>query len=148
MADPKELYDSVVMDHIRSARNYGVPPSFDDRAAGLNRLCGDELTVYVERVGDVLSRAHFECSCCGVSMASASIMTELVSGRAIEEVRRLVEDTVAVLKSGGARTDAEHPTDYQALMSAMTEFPSRLNCAMLPWRTLEAALEGKSEVTV
>lgn len=148
MADPKELYDSVVMDHIRSARNYGAPARFDARAAGLNRLCGDELTVFVERDGDVLSRAHFECACCGVSMASASIMTELVSGRAVADVRRIVDETVAVLKSGGAKTDAEHPSDHQALLSAMKEFPSRLNCAMLPWRTLEAALAGKTEVTV
>ena len=148
MADPKALYDSVVMDHIRNARNYGAPAQFDRRAAGLNRLCGDELTVFVQLAGDTLGRAHFECACCGVSMASASIMTDLVGGRPLEEVARLVDSTIATLKAGGAETQEAQPSDHQALLAAMREFPARLNCAMLPWRTLEAALAGRTEVTV
>jgi len=92
MADLKKLYDEVIMDHIKHARNYGEMPEATAQAEGVNALCGDNLTVYVKVEDDVVRNAGFKCECCGISMASASIMTELVAGKSVSEARHIAAE--------------------------------------------------------
>lgn len=129
------------MDHIRNARNYREIADAGYRAVGANPLCGDELTVFV-----VLDdRAHladvsYQCTCCGITMASASLMTEHVKGRRIDEVMAMARSFRA-----GAQ-DALHPEGardavVKTVLEIARQHPARRRCAALPWTALGELLE-------
>ena len=90
MADTAALYDDVILDHIKNARNFRALEHADRMAEGVNPLCGDSFTVYVMFEDEVIRDASFLCSCCGISMASASVMTEAVKGKTIEQAKELI----------------------------------------------------------
>jgi nitrogen fixation protein NifU and related proteins len=141
-----KLYDDVVMDHIKNARNFRALPDAERSAAGLNVLCGDSMTVYVKLDGEAIGAAGFQCECCGISMASASIMTEAVAGRPLEQVKALHEAVVTALDDGEDRLgDWE---GARAIVEAVRAYPSRRRCALLPWATLAAALAGETETQI
>jgi nitrogen fixation NifU-like protein len=146
MADLSKLYDDVIMDHIKHARNYGEmqEPSF--QADGVNPLCGDNLTVYVRVERDILREANFKCECCGISMASASIMTEMVKGKTVDDVKRIAADFLGSFSDEGTSTNADH--GRSAVLGIVREFPSRRNCASLAWAALNAALDGKDQAVL
>ncbi|MEO7729042.1 MAG: iron-sulfur cluster assembly scaffold protein, partial [Burkholderiales bacterium] len=91
-------YDAFVMDHIKNARNYGELAGATHKADGLNPLCGDELKVYVKIEHDCITDIAFQCACCGISMASASVMTETVKTMQVAEARSLAGAFVAALR--------------------------------------------------
>lgn len=143
--DVQSPYDELLMEHIRNARNYRVPDRPSGAARGANALCGDAMTVFVRTESGRIEDVAFQCECCGISMASASIMTEAVSGVSLEEARAKVKSFVAQIAdqedtggSGGAPAQG-------AVVAAVRQYPVRSPCAILPWLTLEAALDGRSE---
>jgi nitrogen fixation NifU-like protein len=143
--DLKDLYRDVILDHNKRPRNFGVlaPPAIG--AKGHNPLCGDQLTVYVDLDHGVIRDVKFEGSGCAISVASASLMTEAVKGLtadAFTELHTRVHDVLT-------RHDAEIPTDLGKLaaLGGVREYPARVKCASLSWRTLEAALAGAHAVT-
>ena len=146
MSSSAKLYDDVVMDHIKNARNYRTLAEPALRAEGLNVLCGDGLTVYLRLDAERLGEVGFQCECCGISMASASIMTEAIAGRTRHEATALHAWVVAAIEGRG-EPPAGVP-DVVAIVEAVKASPSRLRCALLPWATLAAALEGRSEAQV
>ena len=146
MADLSKLYDDVIMDHIKHARNYGEmeEPSF--QADGVNALCGDNLTVYVRVESDVLSEAKFKCECCGISMASASIMTEMIKGKSVDDAKRIATDFLESFAAEDSAMHADH--GRSAVLGIVREFPSRRNCASLAWVALNAALDGQDQAAL
>jgi nitrogen fixation NifU-like protein len=146
MADLKKLYDDVIMDHIKQARNFREMANASAKAEGVNVLCGDNLTVYVRVEDDILREAAFQCECCGISMASASIMTELVAGKSVAEAKHIAAD----LLESFSEEHPEHDAHYgkAAVLGIVREFPSRRNCASLAWVTLNAALDGKTQAVL
>lgn len=138
-------YDDLLMEHIKNARNYRVLDGPSDSGSGANALCGDEMTVYVRVENGHIEDVAFQCSCCGVSMASASIMTEAVLGVSVQEAKGLVTSFVARVADKGdtGRGEANSPQD--AVVATVRQYPVRSRCAVLPWRTLEAALDGCPE---
>jgi nitrogen fixation NifU-like protein len=145
----RSLYDDVVMDHIKNARNYRPLTGASHLARGVNPLCGDTFSVYVRVENAVVREAAFQCECCGISMASASIMTELVTGRPVVEVRRLVHEFTAALKAAGTAVGtASLGGDAAAMLNLIRQSPSRINCARLGWLTLESALDGRVEAVL
>lgn len=136
--DLKELYRDVILDHNRRPRNFGrlEPPAHSAR--GHNPLCGDQLTVYAQVDGGVVRELRFEGTGCAISVASASLMTEALSGKTTAEVERLYTLVHDLL----TRTDAPSPPELGKLaaLSGVREFPSRVKCASLCWHTLRAAL--------
>ena len=139
-------YDDLIMDHIRNARNYRVPPGANGKGNGLNPLCGDDMTVYVRTEQGVIRDAGFQCSCCGVSMASASIMTECVIGLAPAEAKALLGSVIAAVHAGAAPADAK--AEVLAILDTVHKHPSRTKCAVLPWATLEASLENRLQTVI
>lgn len=138
-------YDNFLMDHIRNARNYRVLERASASASGANALCGDAMTVYVRVENGRIADAAFQCECCGVSMASASIMTEAVRGVSARDARIQVKSFVA--RVAGEATPAEEAPDFAqgAVVATVRKYPVRSRCAMLPWLVLEAALDGRAE---
>ena len=133
-------YDDLIMEHIRHARNYRVPDDANRQRAGSNPLCGDEMTVYLRMDGERIAEAAFQCACCGISMASASIMTEMVKGTSKEEARALLRRFTDMVVAGAAPAGGTS-AEWLALLDTVGRFPSRARCAALPWVTLEGLLE-------
>jgi nitrogen fixation protein NifU and related proteins len=144
MPEASKLYDDVMMDHIKNARNYREMAEATATAEGVNPLCGDSFRVYVRIDGDVLRDAAFQCECCGISMASASIMTETVRGLTVADARRAIRQFSALI-GGDAGAAAG---DLHAVLGVVSQFPSRVNCASLAWATLEAVLDGRQRATL
>ena len=147
MGDVRKLYDEVVMDHIKNVRNYREMLDATFHAKGVNPLCGDSFTVYLRVEREIVADAAFQCECCGISMASASIMTEAVKGRSVAEARRLSSEFQALV-AGDPDTTRPASTETAAVLGVVREFPSRVNCASLAWVTLEAALDGRPRAAI
>ena len=146
MDELRELYQEVILDHGKHPRNFRHPPEANHSAHGHNPLCGDRLTVYVtlddhNRIQD----AAFEGRGCAISVASASMMTDIVKGKTVPEVEVLFDDFHKMCT--GTEVDnvpAEFEDDLEKLkvLSGVRQFPMRVKCATLAWHTLRAALQG------
>ena len=138
-------YDDVLMEHIKNARNYRAIEGASGTATGANALCGDGMTVFVRLEDGRIEDISFQCECCGVSMASASIMTEALSGLSAEEARVRVKSFVARIAGDAGEKRSEEGGAQGAVVMAVRRYPVRSRCAVLPWLTLEAALDGRTE---
>jgi nitrogen fixation NifU-like protein len=142
--DLSRLYRETVLEHSRHPHNCRAIEAADRRVEGHNPLCGDRLTLYLDLDGDHIGDAAFEATGCAISLASASVLTDLVHGRRIGEARELIGKAAAMFGGGPPGEDLG---DLAAL-SGVSAYPSRVRCAMLPWRTLESALsDGSATVT-
>ena len=144
MQELRELYQSVILDHNRRPRNFERPEGANREAHGHNPLCGDRIDVFALVDDGVLADVGFQGSGCAISKASASLITEAVKGRSLEEVERLFEGFHRVVTS-----DARAPVEAATLgklgvLVGVREFPMRVKCATLAWHTLHNALEGKA----
>jgi SUF system FeS assembly protein, NifU family len=142
--DLKDLYRDVIVDHNRNPRNFGKLEPADAHADGHNPLCGDRLTMYVNLDGSNVREVKFEGSDCAISVASASLLTEAVKGKSLDEVKALFDDVHALLTQHDANVDLGKLGKLAAL-SGVREFPARVKCASLCWHTLNAALAHTSE---
>jgi nitrogen fixation NifU-like protein len=134
------LYDELVMDHIRNARNYRALRDPHRAATGSNPLCGDEMCIFLRMDGERIADIAFQCTCCGISMASASIMTELVRGTLAADAKDLLGDFVSMVESGAASSTQPMTPERLAMLDTVTKFPARAGCATLAWKTLADAL--------
>lgn len=139
MTDLRHLYEEVILDHNRRPRNFQYKPADANRHAhGYNPLCGDEFTVNLRVEDGVIKDVGFEGAGCAISTASASLMTESIKGKSIEEAERLFNGIHDLLTQQGS---AETLGKLQVL-SGVREYPSRVKCATLAWHTLHAALKN------
>ena len=148
MTETKSLYSEAILDHIKNARNFHELPSANLKAHGINPLCGDTFDVYAKVEGDRVVEATFQCECCGISMASASIMTETVKGKTVQEARALYKSFEKMLRDPAATSALDADSGQMPMLELIREFPSRVNCALLGWHTLDAALDGRETTTL
>ncbi len=144
MSDLRDLYQEVILDHNRSPHNFREMPSSTTRADGHNPLCGDALTVYLDIEDEVVKDVSFIGSGCAISKASASLMTDVVKGKTLEDVKAIFEAFHRMVTGEG---DADSPPSLGKLevLEGVSEFPVRVKCATLAWHTLMAALEGQND---
>jgi nitrogen fixation NifU-like protein len=144
MSDLRELYQEVILDHNKRPRNFGPLAEANRRAEGRNPLCGDHLSVQIDVEGGVIKNVAFEGAGCAISRASASLMTDAVKGKPVEEAERMFEEFHQMVTSG-VEEAVEESLGKLAVFCGVREFPSRVKCASLAWHTLHAALEAKGE---
>jgi len=137
-------YDDLVMDHIKNARNYRVLNDVNRKATGTNPLCGDEITVFLKVEGDALAEIAFQCTCCGITMASASIMTEQVRGKPTHDVTDLVQAVSGILSCARGRSSKFSSPAVEAILETVKRYPARMRCAALPWFTLDDILKSSA----
>jgi nitrogen fixation protein NifU and related proteins len=137
-ADPKALYQEVILDHNRKPRNYGRLDHPSHQAEGLNPLCGDHIHVALELTGDRVAAIAFHGESCAICKASASMMTVAVKGRSRSDAQALVREFVDMATGRLAAGDAAH-IGRLAVFSGISELPMRVKCAILPWHTLHEA---------
>ncbi len=140
----RELYQEVILDHNRRPRNRGKLEEPTGFAEGHNPLCGDNIRLYLHTNGGRVDEVRFEGSGCAISTASASLMTEAIKGKTIEEIEAVFHEFQQMVTETGEAT--EHPDlgDLEVL-GGVREYPVRIKCATLPWHTLQAALQGAEE---
>ena len=143
MADLRELYQELILEHSKTPRNYREIKQATGKAQGYNPLCGDQFTVSVQIEGDSIRDVAFQGSGCAISKASASLMTQSVKGKTKEEAKKIFEKfhrTVTGNQSGDCPELGK-----LAVFAGVRQFPARVKCATLAWHTLQAALDGKQE---
>jgi nitrogen fixation protein NifU and related proteins len=142
MADLRDLYQEVILDHARRPRNFGRLVDANRCAEGFNPLCGDRVTLHLKLVDSVIEDARFEGNGCAISTASASLMTEALKGKPLGQVQELFGAVHALLTAGNGADPAASLGKLEVL-SGVREFPVRVKCATLPWHTLQAALHDE-----
>jgi nitrogen fixation NifU-like protein len=141
-----ELYQSVILEHNRSPRNYRVMEDADRRADGNNPICGDSLTVWLKLDGEVISDASFHGMGCAISRASASLMTATVKGKSRREAEEAFERFHRLVTGRSEPAEAE-TLGKLAVFSGVSAYPVRVKCASLPWHALKAALSAENPTT-
>jgi len=145
MSELRDLYQEVILDHNRSPRNFGHLDDANRRADGHNPLCGDRLDVTVKVVEGVVTDLRFKGSGCAISKASASLMTEAVKGKTIDEFNELF-DYFHRLVTGETLSVDERALGKLAVFSGVRDYPARVKCAILAWHTLKSAVNDSQEV--
>src|SRR6202048_3769333 len=145
MMDLRELYQDIILDHGRHPRNFRAiehPPHF---AQGHNPLCGDRVTVYLTLDGDRITDVSFQGRGCAISTAAASLMTEVLKGKTIDDARKLFAQFHARVTGGDAGPlpePLEEDSERLEPLTGVKAYPARVKCATLSWHALEAALKS------
>jgi nitrogen fixation protein NifU and related proteins len=145
--DLRDLYQDLILDHGKKPRNFRCPPTHNRESLGHNPVCGDKLVLYLTvDASDKIEDAAFQGTGCAISLASASMMTEMVKGRSRDEAERLFSYFHA-LCTGGAPTAMIDATDQERLqaLAGVRHFPVRVKCATLAWHTMQNALAANEE---
>lgn len=146
MADLRELYQEVILEHSKAPRNYRHPDAANRTAEGYNPLCGDHFTVFLDVQGDTICDIGFQGSGCAISKASASMMTQSVKGKTRADAAHLFEQFHKLVTGNASLNGNQSELGKLAVFSGVSEFPMRVKCATLAWHTLQAALESKQEL--
>ncbi len=141
MADPKALYQEVILDHNRKPRNYGALDHASHRAEGHNPLCGDHISVALELDGERIGGIAFDGESCAICKASASMMTVNVKGKTRADAETLIRE-FRDMATGKEDVEALRHIGRLAVFAGVRDLPTRVKCAILPWHTLHAALNA------
>ena len=145
----KELYQEIILDHGKNPRNLRKTENFNKDAKGYNPLCGDKVHIYLKlNENKKIEDISFEGQGCAISMASASIMTDLVKGKEEFEVKEIVSDFLDMIKEKDElNNNILHEDDKTKLMclSGVKQYPMRVKCATLSWHTLTSAINNSQE---
>ena len=142
----RDLYRELILDHAERPRHFGKIDDATHSAEGINPLCGDKLKLYLRLDDDRIEDASFEGSGCAISVASASLMTDIVIGKRVSEALRFfdaVRQQLTLDHAARARTDDVDLGKIRAL-EGVREFPARVKCATLAWHALHSALQRQS----
>ena len=145
MADLRDLYQEVILEHSKAPRNYRELKPADRKAEGFNPLCGDRFTIYLQMQGDSIRDIGFQGSGCAISKASASMMTQTLKGKTLAEAKELFEQFHKLVTGQAAANGNLAGLGKLAVFAGVSAFPVRVKCATLAWHTLQAALEGKQD---
>ena len=146
----KELYQEIILDHGKNPRNLGKFDNYNKDAKGNNPLCGDNVHVYLrlnenKKVEDIAFEGHG----CAISMASASIMTDMIRGKEEKEVKEIVNDFLSMIKEKDTLDNKILKEDEKTKLmslSGVKQYPMRVKCATLSWHTLTSALDQTNQV--
>jgi len=144
----KELYQEIILDHGKNPRNKGKCDEFNKDAKAHNPLCGDKVHIYLKlnkekKVEDL----SFEGEGCAISLASASILTDIIKGKNFITAKKITNEFLNMIKDKTSiSTDSLNESQKTTIMSlsGVKQFPMRVKCATMAWHTLISALEGKN----
>jgi nitrogen fixation NifU-like protein len=144
VAESKNLYQEVILDHNRKPRNWGALADATHKSEGVNPLCGDHIHLALRVAGDAVEAISFEGESCAICKASASMMTTAVKGKSRGDAEQLVNEfrDMATGKLDTAATP--HHLGRLTVFSGVRDLPTRVKCAILPWHTLHAALNSQA----
>ena len=141
--DTKALYQELILDHNRKPRNFGPLEAASHHAEGHNPLCGDHLSVALDIAGETIDRIGFQGESCAICKASASMMTVAVKRKTLPEAQMLIQQFLA-MSTGKLDLDEPHQLKHLVVFSGVSKLPTRVKCAILPWHTLQAAINSQA----
>jgi nitrogen fixation NifU-like protein len=141
MSELQELYQSLILDHNRSPRNFGTLDGADRHAEGYNPLCGDQVALDLKLDGDRIADIKFSGNGCAISKASASLMTTAVKGKTVAEAEALFAGFHGMVTGGAPPADPKATLGKLAIFAGVAEFPVRVKCATLAWHALHDAMK-------
>lgn len=142
MSDMRDLYQEVILDHNKRPRNFRILPQPTHKADGVNPLCGDRISVFLNIEDGAIKDIAFQGAGCAISSASASLMTEVLKGKPVDEVEHLFEAFHNVVTSD---CDCPRGLGKLSVLAGVRDYPSRVKCATLAWHAVRAALEQHKE---
>jgi len=145
----KQLYQDIILEHGKNPRNLGKCEGYSHEANGYNPLCGDKVHVYLKLDnGKKVEDLTFEGDGCAISLASASIMTELIRGKSINDAKEIMNAFLNMIKNTSKiqsnHLDEDQKTKLMSL-SGVKQYPMRVKCATLSWHTLISAIDNTQE---
>ncbi len=138
MDDLSDLYAQVIMDHQRHPRNFGKLEEFDKEIQMTNSSCGDQISLQIKFENEKIKDLKFAGMGCAISMASASVMTEIMKGLSTKEAQNLCNEFLEMVKEG--KTPIDDLKDAK-VFSGVHKYPMRIKCATLAWHALQKAIE-------
>ena len=145
MSDIGDLYQQTVLDHNKKPRNFGRLANANRSVEGYNPLCGDKIRVDLRVEDGVIENISFEGMGCAIAKASASMMTDALKGKKVEEAEDLFDEFHDAVTGEMDPMAAMEQLGKIGVLSGVSEFPSRVKCAILAWHTLRAALRGSDD---
>ena len=146
MANPRALYQEVILDHNKKPRNYGTLKHPSHHAAGHNPLCGDHIEVALNLGGGCIDDIVFQGAACAICKASASMMTVVVKGKTQTEAETLIHEFTD-MATGKLDLSGDHHIGRLVVFAGIADLPVRVKCAILPWHTLHAALNTVESIS-
>jgi len=140
--DAQDLYQEIVMDHNRRPRNFGSIADSTSSSEGFNPLCGDQVTVFLKVSDEIVEDVSFEGIGCAISKSSASMMTEGVKGKSVEEALMVFQAFRRMLTTTSDQVEDSEILGDLEILKGVSQYPTRIKCATLSWHTLQAALQG------
>jgi nitrogen fixation NifU-like protein len=145
MSELRDLYQEVILDHCKAPRNFRLPRAVTHEADGKNPLCGDAFKILVDVEDGRIKDIGFQGHGCAISTASASMMTECVKGKTLDEGKNLFEWFHRLVTEPPTVGAPAGPLGKLAVFAGVREFPVRVKCATLAWHTLKAALDREAK---
>ncbi len=142
MSEMSDLYQEIILDHYKRPRNRGRLDDADRHAVGQNPLCGDHVVVFAKVKDDIVEEVTFEGSGCAISTASASLMTDAIKGKTLDQAKALFRKFHALVTNSD-EVDHGNGLGKLTVFSGVCRYPVRVKCATLAWHTLVAALENR-----
>ena len=135
-----DLYQELIIEHAKRPHRAGLRAPFDAEVHHVNPTCGDEVTLRVARDGEVLSDISYDSLGCSISVASASMLADLLTGQDVDTARTTFAAVHAMLTSKGADAGDEEVIGDAVALAGVAKFPARVKCALLSWMALADAL--------
>ena len=140
----RDLYQEIILDHSRHPRHFGPLATANHMAEGHNPLCGDRVKVYLKvDAKDRIEDVSFEGRGCAISVASASLMTDMLKGRSVAEAEHLMGGFLNLVKGEDAAELESDDRETLEVMAGVSAFPMRVKCATLAWHAMKAALDDE-----
>jgi nitrogen fixation NifU-like protein len=142
----KELYQDIILDHGKNPRNKGKCDEFNKDSKAHNPLCGDKVHIYLKLNKEKkVENLSFEGEGCAISLASASILTDIIKGKDFITAKKITNEFLNMIKDktsiGTDSLNGDQKTTIMSL-SGVKQFPMRVKCATMVWHTFISALEG------
>lgn len=141
MSAIEDLYREIILDHYSSPRNRGELPAPALKIEGANPLCGDELVLFIEEKEGQIKQVKINTKGCSISQASASLMSEAIAGKKVEEVQKIIEDFKNMMLKNSVFSPTVDLGDLEVL-EGVKKYPVRIKCALLAWNTLIEGLKA------
>ena len=140
------LYQEVILDHYKHPQHKGLSPTFDAQVHHVNTSCGDEITLNIILEDDRISSLTWDGQGCSISQASVSMMSDLLTGKSLEEATVVVNSFSQLMASKGTSTGDPEILEDAVSFAGVSKFPGRVKCALLGWMAFkDVAIQAQAE---
>ncbi|NQW74926.1 MAG: SUF system NifU family Fe-S cluster assembly protein [Candidatus Planktophila sp.] len=140
------LYQEVILDHYKHPQHKGLSPTFSAQVSHVNASCGDEIILNINLEGDLISELTWDGQGCSISQASVSIMTDLLTGKTLDQAAIILKSFSDLMASKGTSPGDELVLEDAIAFAGVSKFPGRIKCSLLGWMAFkDAAIQAQSK---